>query len=228
MTPLGIGVIAAAAWALAALSLQFRRMRAFGPRAYFAVPAADARRGVFYAFGPGMSPAAKESARDHPLVYAAGMAYHSGIFAAFASLALALLGAPGGSSPDAALPGAGESRLALDASLRTAGSVLGILGVLGGVAGSGLLARRIATRNLRRLSRPDDYLSNLLATLFAALGGLGAFAPSLRPVFLAAAIALLFYLPLGKIRHCLFFFSTRYHLGVLFGRRGTFPPVHGV
>jgi hypothetical protein len=41
---------------------------------------------------------------------------------------------------------------------------------------------------------------------------------------MAAAIVLLLYVPLGKIRHCLFFFATRYHTGIYFGRRGTLPP----
>jgi hypothetical protein len=38
------------------------------------------------------------------------------------------------------------------------------------------------------------------------------------------AVLLLVYAPLGKIRHCLFFFSTRSQLGAFFGRRGTYPP----
>ena len=45
-------------------------------------------------------------------------------------------------------------------------------------------------------------------------------------MLLIAAMVLLCYAPLGKIRHCLFFFLSRYHLGRHFGRRGTFPLRH--
>lgn len=212
MTPLAIGVLAAGAWALAAFGFQFARLRAYGSRRYFAVPAGSARRGVFYAFGAGMSPTAKESAREHPVVYLTGISYHLGIFAAAVWLVLLLVDptAPAGSFAGSGL-------------LVAAARILTLLGTLAGVA---LLVRRIATSNLRRLSRPDDYLSNLLATGFAALACGRTFTPAIEPLFLAGAIALLFYLPVGKIRHCFFFFTTRYHLGVLFGRRGTFPPVH--
>jgi hypothetical protein len=41
------------------------------------------------------------------------------------------------------------------------------------------------------------------------------------------ATALFLYLPFGKIRHCVFFFSTRYHFGAFFGRRGVLPPAEG-
>ena len=37
-------------------------------------------------------------------------------------------------------------------------------------------------------------------------------------------VLLLAYAPLGKIRHCLFFFTTRSAFGTFFGRRGTYPP----
>ena len=42
--------------------------------------------------------------------------------------------------------------------------------------------------------------------------------------FVGVSIALAVYVPLGKIRHCLFFFPTRYFFGSYFGRRGVLPP----
>lgn len=84
----------------------------------------------------------------------------------------------------------------------------------GALAGLGLLGKRIASPVLRGLSCPDDYVANLLTTAFAALAAVAAFAPA----------ALLLYVPVGKIRHCLLFFPARSNLGRFFGRRGTFPP----
>ncbi len=204
MAPLHLGVVLAGAWCVTALVVEFRRVRAFGIRRLFAPSAGDAAAGVRYAFTWAMAPQAKESVRDNPLSYAAGMAYHGGVFAAFALLALRLMGLN--------LGGLHLSRILACVTLA---------GALGGLA---LLAKRLLKAHLRGLSCPDDYLSNLLATAFAALAGAAVLEPALETAWMGVAIALLVYLPLGKIRHCVFFFSTRYHSGAFFGRRGVFPP----
>ena len=38
-----------------------------------------------------------------------------------------------------------------------------------------------------------------------------------------AAAALFFYLPLGKLKHLVYFFAARYQLGIFYGRRGVWP-----
>ncbi|MBE0567536.1 MAG: hypothetical protein IH621_16395, partial [Krumholzibacteria bacterium] len=159
---------------------------------------------------PGMAPTAKESTRTHPLVYALGMAYHLGIFAAFGVLLWVL-------------PPGGASRGSLAAP---AAAAIGALLFLGTVGGVGLLGRRAGSPLLRRLSQPDDYLANLLTTAFVALAGARLWWPGAETALLVAALLLLCYLPAGKIRHCLFFFLSRYHLGRHYGRRGTFPLRH--
>jgi len=174
------------------------RARARGRRPLFAPAAGDPAAGVRYAFTGAMLPWAKESVRMNPASYAAGIAYHLGIAAAFARVFIA-------------------SR------------ALSALALLGALAGCALLAKRIARPHLRGLSNADDFVSNALATGFAALA---AGAPATSRVLPWALAALLAYIPLSKIRHCVFFFLSRYHLGAFFGRRGTFPPagqerVHG-
>ena len=89
------------------------------------------------------------------------------------------------------------------------------------------LRKRGLKPHLRGLATPDDFVANLLTTLFALLAAGQLAWPALRGPWLAEAILLLVYLPLGKIRHCFFFFPTRSHLGAFFGRRGTFPPGGG-
>jgi hypothetical protein len=202
MPPLHLGVVLLAAWAVAALVAQWMQTRAFGRRRYRSEPAASAGRGVAYAFGPGMSPAAKESGREHPGVWLAGVAYHAGIAAAVAVLALCLL------------------------RINVARPSLRVVAIAGMIAGTALLLRRLRGRHLRALSGPDDYIANGLTTIVVALAAARTLSPAAEPAFLGAAMALLFYLPLGKIRHCVFFFAARYHSSVLFGRRGTFPPRH--
>lgn len=199
MTTLHLGMLLAGAWCAAALALEFRRAKAFGMRRLFAPPAGDPKAGALYAFTKGMAPQAKESVRLNPLSYLAGVLYHCGVFGAFTLLALRLADIPGP-------------------------KFLAFAALLGALSGMALLGKRILKAHLRGLSCPDDFISNLLATAFAALGGASVLGPSFRQAFLASAILLLVYIPLGKIRHCVFFFSTRYHSGAFFGRRGVFPP----
>ena len=201
--PLELALGAAAAWALLALAALALRMRAWGRRALHAPPAGDAAAGARYAFTKGMLPQAKESVRTHLTSYAAGVVFHAGVFAAFGLLAASLAGVAHGS-----------------ALVRFGGAVA----AAGALAGLGLLGKRAASPVLRGLSSPDDYLANLLTTTFAALAAVSAFLPAAREAWLVAGAALLLYVPVGKIRHCLLFFPARNELGRFFGRRGTFPP----
>lgn len=205
-SPLAIGVWISGVWAAGCLAAQLLGTRAYGPRAYFAPASGSAGRGVAYAFGPGMSPAAKESTRTHPGAYLLGVGYHLGIFASFGLLILLL---------------AGVDLLQLPLQ------IFRILAIGGALCGIGLIIRRYSSPMLRSLSRADDLISNLLTTAFAAAAFARTLSPAAEPAFLLLAIALLLYIPLGKIRHCFFFFSSRYELARLFGRRGTFPPPHG-
>ncbi|MBA4377624.1 MAG: hypothetical protein C0395_03065 [Gemmatimonas sp.] len=203
MEALRIGVGICGLGAVVALAVQAARASAFGIRPLHAPAAGSATRGVLYAFGPGMSPLAKESTRTHPWAYALGVAYHLGVFAAFGYLLLLLLGVD--VAPTAAL---------------------GVPLLAGALGGLGLFVRRYASAPLRGLSVPDDAIANLLTTGFVALAAARLRSPAAEPALLAAAMLLLCYVPLGKIRHCVFFFLSRRHLGRHFGRRGTFPVRH--
>lgn len=203
MRGLQLGVALAGAWCAVALSFQLIRAKAYGTRTLFAPAAGNAAAGIRYAFTGALSPRAKESAREHPLAWAAGMAYHVGLFSSLACLGL----------PASQAPFAPQRFLALPC-------------LLGATCGLGLLVKRSLHPELRGLSVPDDFLSNLLASGMALLAALQAFIPSLHAAFLVSGILVLVYAPLGKLRHMVFFFRSRTHLGAFFGRRGSFPPNH--
>ena len=157
-----------------------------------------------YAFTQGMAPWAKESVMLNLPSYGAGMAFHAGVLTAFGLLAAALAG-----------PGPAASSC-------SGARVLTLAGAAGGL---GLLVKRLCTPSCGDCPARTTMLSNLLSSLFALL----AFVLDLqrrvrRDSGWPRPSLLLVYAPLGKIRHCLFFFTTRYHLGAFFGRRGTFPP----
>jgi nitrate reductase gamma subunit len=163
-----------------------------------------------------MMPWAKESVRENLFSYAMGIAYHIGIFSAFV-LFLWHFG------------------ILYPKFLRFPffGLVLGVipffglvLGVIGGVS---LFIKRLVNPTLRGISCADDYISNIFTTAFLALSVPVHFfypfhLPLVCPIWLFSAIVLFVYIPFSKMRHCLFFFSTRYHLGAFFGRRGCMPP----
>ena len=205
MSLLHLGVLLAAAWAVLAIAFQRAGARAYGRRQLFSKSAGDPAKGVVYAFTKGMSPWAKESVRMNLPSYAAGMAFHAGVFGSFFLLLATLAG------------------LELPAWLLLAVRFAAVIGAAGGLS---LLVKRMVMAQLRGLSVPDDFVSNLLSTLFVILAFAGTFRDGIRTAWMLETILLLIYVPVGKIRHCFFFFTTRYHLGAFFGRRGTFGGGH--
>jgi hypothetical protein len=149
-----------------------------------------------------MMPWAKESTRIHMVAYLRGIGFHLGIFTAIGAVIL---------SPWWGL---------LPARIHTLlGIVLGMGAILGAAGG----VMRIAEHNLRGLSLPDDHFALWLTTLFVAAAGLGILNEAFMiPMYIVAGITFV-YVPLGKIRHCLYFFFSRLFFGRFFGRRAVLP-----
>lgn len=190
-------------WAVLALAVQARRTHAAGA-APLAAPAGDPRRGLLYNFTRAMLPAHKESVRLHPLKFGLGLGLHAGVLAALTGVGVTL-----------AAPATGVALLAWLTPLPAAGLL----------AGLALLALRVTTAELRAISIPDDYLA---AGATCGLLAAALLAPRLAGgpvVLLAYAAALLVYLPLGKLRHVVFFFVVRAEYGRRLGYRGVYPPV---
>lgn len=158
--------------------------------------------GITYAFTTGMMPWAKESTRIHMIAYLRGIGFHIGIFAAIFVVAI---------SPfPALLP---PLLIWMLFGTLTIGAILGAAG--------GMV--RIAEPNLRRLSLPDDHFAVWLATLFIAAAALALIDEVFSlPMYIVSALTFA-YIPLGKIRHCLYFFFSRAFFGRFFGRRAVFP-----
>lgn len=158
--------------------------------------------GIRYSFTAAMSPQKKESAYLHLPTYTAGIIYHLGTFLSIFVFILIILSAPI------------NSVLTYVIFLFTVGS---------GISGVGILLKRLIVLKLRRLSNPDDYISNLLVTAFHFITGIYvAFGFGETGYYLSAAILLL-YFPIGKLKHAIYFFAARYHLGFFYGWRGVWP-----
>ena len=156
-------------------------------------------RGVLFAFTLGMAPWEKESTRIHWVAYLRGIFFHIGIFTAFA----VLLASPWlGILPD----------LLIWLAMAVTGS-----GALFGLAG---IFMRLAGPNERMLSLPDDYASVFLTSLFTAFASATLLWPAVLPAFYVIAGIMAAYIPISKIRHCVYFFYSKFFFGFGFGRRG--------
>jgi hypothetical protein len=203
MTAWQWGVILSGILSAGALVYLILKRRSLGRKPYFSIPLGSARQGVAYAFGRGMMPWEKESARLHLFAYLAGVLYHLGIFSGFAILFIKVFSLNG--------PALGQNIFRWGVGL-------------GLISGAGLLLKRIFVPNVRRLSRPDDFGANVIVDIFLA-SALAASSDARTVTFLLGYSILLFlYIPAGKIRHCIFFFYSRFLFGSFFGRRGVQPP----
>jgi hypothetical protein len=118
-----------------------------------------------------------------------------------------------------------ETALVLHAALAGALVRLGLpVFAIALVAALALFVRRVVSQNLRGMSTPDDYLAVLASAgllVLAALYGLDA---GRELAFALYGTALFAYLPLGKLRHAVFFFVARGDYGRRLGFRGVWPP----
>ncbi len=202
MVLLEVAVPASALACVIALAVQHRRLLALGQRPMLASAQGRVAPAVLYAFTTGMLPWAKESAAKHLPTYLAGVAYHVGI-----ALALLVLGTK-------------LAAIELPSHIRTL--CAGLL-LLAAVCGMGLLLKRLMVPYMRAISAPDDYIANLLvnATLIICVTYL---LTDLADAMYIAWIALFVYVPFGKIRHCWFFFVSRFQFGKFYGYRGVIAP----
>ncbi|HLP62645.1 MAG TPA: hypothetical protein VK186_27645 [Candidatus Deferrimicrobium sp.] len=198
------GVISAFLFAVVSLAFLVLKTFSFGKKKLYAEPRGDVKKGIIYAFGKGMMPWEKESAGNHLPTYIAGIFYHSGIFLTLLYLATIILAIQ--------LP-------------PTVILFFQALCLAGAVSGLGLLVKRLFSPMMRALSCPDDFAANILVDVFL----IAAFLHTLGPVpnitlsLFSTATIMFLYMPLGKIRHCFFFFYVRVLFGAFYGRRGVFP-----
>jgi nitrate reductase gamma subunit len=188
---------------LASCFYHFFRLLEFGKPQDYSKPLGEITPAVKYSFTRAMDPRKKESAFLHLPTYTAGIIYHLGTFLSIALFTMFWL---------KYVP-SGWFKLI----------IIGFL-FLSSICGLSILVKRIIKKNLRTLSNPDDYISNFLVTAFHFITALTLVNNKLFPVYFIAAGVLLLYLPIGKLKHTVYFFAARYQLGVFYGRRGVWPP----
>lgn len=179
----------------------FRLIRLGIPKDY-ARPKSNPAAAIRYSFTGAMNPWKKESAFLHLPTYTAGIIYHLGTFLSIFVFLIFLAGFRF------------EGLTAL---------ICGYFLIISFASGIGIFIKRIVKKELRSLSNADDFFANFLVTLFHLFTVFHILLDSFAlPYFILASIILL-YLPLGKLKHVIYFFAARYQLGIFFGKRGVWP-----
>jgi hypothetical protein len=194
--------LAAMAICIGSLSFHLIRLIRLGNPHDFSKQHGNISKAVQYSFTKAMSPAKKESAYLHLPTYMAGIIYHLGTFLSIFLFFTFLL--------------------KIEFNQLTNYILMGFL-VISGISGFGILIKRIMKSELLSLSNPDDFISNLLVTLFQLATALALFMIDSIILYYILVTALLLYLPMGKLKHTIYFFAARYHLGFFYGWRGIWP-----
>ncbi len=202
--------IAAACFSLFGLFGYFLKIVRLGKPNDLSTPSGDTTKGIIYANTKAMLPQQKESAYLHLPGYVSGMLFHIGTFVCLLLFVLSFF-------PFFNRWISGEDKIHL---------IIPIGLILTCACGYGLLIRRALSRDLHQLSHPDDYLSNFLTSTFQLVTLLYLFFPlssGIIVLYYVICMLLFIYLPFGKLRHIVYYFAARYHLGFFYGWRNVWP-----
>ena len=196
--------LAALAYCLLALLYHIAKLIKLGSPKDYARAAGSVGDGIRYSFTGAMSPKKKESAYLHLPTYTAGLFYHGGTFLAILIFIISFFRVE---YPDWLVY-----------------VFAGIL-LVSSISGYGILIKRLSKSIMRKLSNPDDYISNFLVSGFQLMTAWFLLSVSdIRIYYYLLSSVLLLYIPVGKLKHMVYFFAARYHLGWFYGSRGTWPP----
>ncbi len=177
------------------------RIISLGKPKDYAKTKGDINSSIKYSYTGGMSPVKKESAYLHLPTYIAGILYHLGTFLSLILFFLNVLG------------------INLTNYLIIP---IAVFLIISGICGVSILIKRIFKSELNSLSNVDDYISNVIVNVFQFVTIYYLF--YLTPIYFVISAVLFLYLPIGKLKHAIYFFAARFHLGFFYGKRGVWPP----
>lgn len=184
------------------LTFHFLRLIRLGVPKEYSQKKGNVNSAISYSFTGAMNPLKKESAYLHLPTYSAGLLYHTGTFICFVLFFLFLF------------------KISFTDSIQW---ILICILIVSSLSGLGIFIKRFSLKKLRHLSNPDDYISNLLVTGFQIFTLIVLLKEIYTPYYFIFVSLLFLYLPLGKLKHSLYFFAARYHLGFFYGWRGIWP-----
>ena len=203
--------LGAVAYCFAAFCTHFVRLLRLGVPRDLSKESGSVGKGVIYSNTVAMMPSQKESAKMHLPTYMTGIVFHLGSFLSLLLFVLLFI------HPVVDL---------LIAYPVVTGILVGCLS-LSTLSGCLLFVKRMFSKSLRPLSHLDDFLSNGVVTcfqLFTILYLVCLDSNGMLVLYNLVSALLFVYMPLGKLRHVLYYFSARFHLGFFYGRRNVWPP----
>lgn len=203
--------IAAVVYCFVSLFVHFVRIVRLGAPKDKSEPSGSVKEGVLYSNTRAMMPDQKESAYLHLPSYATGMLFHIGVFSCLLFFVLSFFPF--------------FNRWIGNGSVWHL--ILAIPPALGTLCGFILFFRRLLSKELKTLSMPDDFISTGLVTFFQLMTTLYLCIPTgcgaVIILYYISSILLFLYMPLGKLRHAVYYFAARYHLGFFYGWRNVWP-----
>ncbi len=169
----------------------------------YAEPKGTANPAISYSFTNAMSPKKKETAFLHLPTYTAGILFHIGTFLCIFLLAVNFIGF---NIPE---------KIGYVIVAIMAVSIISIIAIF---------IKRIVNAKSRVMSNADDYFSNFLIIGFQVISCLAILMDNLLPLLFIYASVMLLYIPLGKLKHTVYFFAARIQMGRFYGYRGVWPP----
>ena len=204
--------------------IHFIKLVKLGAPKDLAEPSGDITAGVIYSNTGAMSPKNKESAYKHFPTYTAGIVFHLGTFLALVCFLLLLF----------------DSVWGFFFRNIIFSSLIALAVWVSSFCGTGLFIKRLTSKKLRPISNMDDYFSIILVTLFHLSSAIlfttfvfhdyfheffpRNFHEGIICAYYLIATLLFLYLPFGKLKHTVYYFAARFHLGFFYGIRGTWPP----
>lgn len=201
--------IAAVCYCFVAMFAHLLKVVRLGAPKDLSEPSGSVKDGVVYSNTRAMMPDQKESAYLHLPSYVVGMLFHIGIFC---SLLLFIL---------SFFPFFNNWIQSCAWSL-----ILAVPSVIGGVCGVILFVRRLLSKDLKVFSTPDDFISVSFVAFFQIMTALYLIFPGLsaiNTIYYVSSILLFLYMPFGKLRHAVYYFAARFHLGFFYGWRNVWP-----
>lgn len=206
--------LAAFAFCVVAFLCSFLHLIRLGSPKDRSQPVGKVSAGVVYSCTTAMLPQNKESAYLHLPTYTAGIIYHIGNFLALATFVWLFIASLIDFWPPLQICG----------TVEVIHQIISVILLISAACGICLLIKRCIKKELKAISSFDDYFSNIVCTLVQIFTIIYCLSPSFSAPYFVMVAVLMIWMPIGKIKHLLFFFMARYHLGFFYGRRGVWPP----
>ena len=211
MEKIQIIALLALGWCIVFCFIHFFRLLKLGKVKDLSQKSGNVTQAVIYSNTEAMLPTQKESAYLHLPSFTAGIFFHIGTFISLLFFIVFFF-------VDVAIFWEYTALIILTA-------LACVFVTIGELCGLILFLKREFSSKLKEISNADDFFSTFLTMLFQCFTVLYlVMGERVAVYYYIIASILLLYIPVGKLRHVVYYFAARYHLGFFYGWRNSWPP----